>query len=449
MSSTQQPAETASTAPTLNEKSSGVPADEPKLEEGGTPAAAPKPGMQVPDGGWEAWSVVIAGWLILFCTFGFVNAYGSLQVYYVRALEKSDSQVAWIGSFQLWLQFSAGLVVGKVFDEGYGKALVVGGSALYILCVYMTSLCKEYWQVFLAQGLGMGLGLGILFLPAISVIPQWFGRKRALATGIVVSGSSVGGIVFPIMINKLIDSHGYAFAVRACAYIITGCLVIAASLIKFRIPGRKHRPAHMQLPPPDFKSIMTHKTYWVTIVAIFLIMWGLFLPIFFMQVFAELNGIDTNLAFYLLSILNAASVFGRIVPNFLADRFGCFNLLTSVSSCAAILIFVFPLATSKGSIIVFALLYGFFSGAYVSLIPGCMTSLSSNFGEIGVRIGFANAIVSIAALTGSPIDGALLGSGPFHWWKPVGFSGAVVAAGSVVLFVARTMHAREKGTNKV
>jgi MFS family permease len=61
----------------------------------------------------------------------------------------------------------------------------------------MTSLCKEYWQVFLAQGVLGGIGLGTMFLPAVGVIPHWFQRRRALATGLVVSGSSVGGICFP------------------------------------------------------------------------------------------------------------------------------------------------------------------------------------------------------------------------------------------------------------
>jgi hypothetical protein len=61
----------------------------------------------------------------------------------------------------------------------------------------MTSLCKTYWQVFLAQGLAGGIGLGILFLPALAVVPHWFQRRRALATGIIISGSSVGGIAFP------------------------------------------------------------------------------------------------------------------------------------------------------------------------------------------------------------------------------------------------------------
>jgi len=121
--------------------------------------------------------------------------------------------------------------------------------------------------------------------------------------------------------------------------------------------------------------------------------------------FAELHGVDSNLAFYLLSILNAASIFGRLLPNFLADKFGNYNLVICASGASSVLIFIWPVAKSKGALIVFALLYGFFSGAYVSLLPGCLTSLSSHVGEIGARIGLGWSVVAIAALTGPPILG--------------------------------------------
>ena len=120
---------------------------------------------------------------------------------------------------------------------------------------------------------------------------------------------------------------------------------------------------------------------------------------------------NKNLAFYLLAILNAASIFGRLIPNFLADKFGSFNLVISASTCTAILIFVWPTATNTGGMLAFTLLYGFFSGAYVSLVPACVASLSSHIGEIGARIGFAWAVISFAALTGPPILGYVRCSG--------------------------------------
>ncbi|KAH7103233.1 major facilitator superfamily domain-containing protein, partial [Auriculariales sp. MPI-PUGE-AT-0066] len=259
-----QQSETASgTAPRSSEKGPSPVTDSlAKLEDGGSPAGTPAPSLQAPpDGGWEAWSTVLAGWLILFCTFGYTNSFGIFESYYVGALGKSASEIAWIGSFQLWLQFSIGLIVGRAFDDGYGKALVIGGAAFYIICIFLTSLCKEYWQVFLAQGLGVGLGLGVLFLSAISVLPQWFQRKRVLAIGIVMSGSGVGGVGFPIMLNKLIEHHNYAYAVRTSGYLIIGLLIIACALMRFRVSGRKKRPAHLQVPTSNFRSIIRHKTY--------------------------------------------------------------------------------------------------------------------------------------------------------------------------------------------
>ncbi|EIN11718.1 MFS general substrate transporter [Punctularia strigosozonata HHB-11173 SS5] len=373
-------------------------------------AAPAPPAFNVPDGGWEAWSVVAGGWFALFSTFGYVNAFGVYQAYYVEKLGRSDSAVSWIGSFQLWLMFTMGLFTGKLFDEGHCRLLIFVGSVFYIVALFMTSLCTEYWQVFLAQGVCGGIGLGILFLPALSVVPQWFQKRRAFATGVVTTGSSVGGVVFPIMLNHLFNSVGYAKGVRASAYIILGCLVLVNLLIKPRIPGRSKRPAHMQFPAPDMKSILTHDAYWATIGGGFLIMWGLFFPLFYIQVFAQSHGVNENLSFYLLSILNATSIFGRTLPNLLADKFGVMNMLIGAAFCAGVLNFVWLACTSEGASIVFSILYGFFSGAYVSIMPGVIASLSSHIGEVGVRMGFAWSIIALAALTGTPIDGYVHGS---------------------------------------
>jgi len=85
------------------------------------------------------------------------------------------------------------------------------------------------------------------------------------------------------MINKLIASHGFPYAVRSTVCLIAICLFIACFLVKFRAPKRKDLPPHLQLPPPDFKAIFRHKAYWLAILGGFLIMWGLFVPIFYLQ----------------------------------------------------------------------------------------------------------------------------------------------------------------------
>jgi len=56
----------------------------------------------------------------------------------------------------------------------------------------MTSICTEYWQIVLAQGLVTGIGAGALFLPSITIIPMYFTTRKALAQGIAATGSSIG-----------------------------------------------------------------------------------------------------------------------------------------------------------------------------------------------------------------------------------------------------------------
>lgn len=56
----------------------------------------------------------------------------------------------------------------------------------------------DYYQIFLTQGVGLGIGIGFTFVPCIGVLVQHFSKRRALAVGIVLTGGSVGSIIFPI-----------------------------------------------------------------------------------------------------------------------------------------------------------------------------------------------------------------------------------------------------------
>lgn len=93
---------------------------------------------------------------------------------------------------QAFLLIGLGILAGPLYDQGYLRSLVLVGSVLVVFGMLMTGLCVHYWQLMLAQGIVVGLGSGCLFLPSIAVLPQYFEKRRALATGIGSSGSAVG-----------------------------------------------------------------------------------------------------------------------------------------------------------------------------------------------------------------------------------------------------------------
>ncbi|QRV85479.1 major facilitator superfamily transporter [Ceratobasidium sp. AG-Ba] len=378
----------------------------------------------VPDGGLKAWMTVAGSWLILFCTFGYLNAFGVFEDYYARdyLTSKTTSVVSWIGSTQLCLLFMMGLVSGKLFDLGYFHWCIGIGSLIYVFCLFMLSLAhkNEYYQVFLPQAIGLGLSQGLLFLPSVGVISHHFKKRRSLAMGIVLTGSSCGGIIFPVMLNNIIKQSGFGWGVRATAFVVLGCLVAANLMMKTRLPPKADRAPP---PPPDIRGIVTHGVFQLTVAGSFLIMLGIWFPIFYVQLFAIVHDIDANLAFYSLAILNASSIFGRTIPNLLADKFGIFNVIIPCSAIVGVLVFAMFGVKSAGALIVFSILYGFFSGAFVSLISPMFVALARHMHEVGARLGLGFAVVGIATLIGTPISGALL-TDENLWYRPIVFAGS-------------------------
>lgn len=126
----------------------------------------------------------------------------------------------------------------------------------------------------------------------------------------------------------------------------------------------------------------------------------------YIDVSAVYVGVDPDFSFYLISIANAASGLGRICAGAAADRVGAINVMAPCTLLAGVMTFIWPHATSRGSLIAVAIVYGFGSGAYVSLCAVPMIA----FGEmhdVGRRVGMAMTILALGALAGPPISGAI------------------------------------------
>ena len=201
------------------------------------------------------------------------SAFGVYQDYYVRIFLPSytPSAIGWIGSTQLFFQFSMGIFAGRLFDAGYFYYLISFGSLLYLAAYYLLSLAHQdaFYQVFLCQGVAAGLAQGFLFLPAVSVIAHHFKRKRSFAMGLVITGSSCGGLVFPIMLNRLIASGGFAQATRAVAYLCTGLMALAILLMRTNMPPPPSKSKTIQSTPPaplpTTRELLLDKPYMVAV----------------------------------------------------------------------------------------------------------------------------------------------------------------------------------------
>lgn len=103
-----------------------------------------------------------------------------------------------------------GLIVGKLYDIFCPRHIILIGSFLHVFGLMMASLAIKIHQLLLSQGVCSAIGAAAIFQPAMGCIPGWFSRRRGAAYRVVSTESSIGGVVFPIMVNRLMKSVGYA-----------------------------------------------------------------------------------------------------------------------------------------------------------------------------------------------------------------------------------------------
>ncbi|KAF3396472.1 Riboflavin transporter MCH5 [Penicillium rolfsii] len=401
----------------------------------------------------QGWTCVSGSFLALFCTFGFLNAIGVFQTKYQKETLKSftPSSISWIFAVQICLMWALGPLYGRILDT-YGPAPVLYPcSILCILSLCMTSIAHQYYQIFLAQGLGFGIGAGGVFTSAMVCVGQWFSRRRGLAIGISSCGASVGGVVFPVFLQSVIKVAGFDAAVRWTALMVGVFLGAACWLIKARLPGKRWDRETKWF---DTGLFGERQFAWYTFGAYF-VMWGLWGPFDFLSSMAEAKGFSSTLSLYLISILNASSIFGRIIPPYLADHIGHFNVLTACAMLTggSMLILWLPLNyhPSHAGIIAFALVYGFVSGAVVSLLMPCVAKTGS-LDTLGQRFGTFQMVISVSCLTGLPIMGGILNRQSATETDFSGlqlFSSITTLLGAGGLMVSTYLLSRSHGTWKV
>jgi len=320
---------------------------------------------------------------------------------------------------------------------------MIAGSVLYVGTLFAQAQVQQdaYYQVFLSQAVGQGMAMGTLFLPAMAVVGHHFQKRRALAMGLAVTGSSTGGIIFPILINNVIKERGYQWGVRAAGFFVLGACIMGNLLMRPR-----YAPQHTKPPAPSIFKLLRDPPYMVATFGLSLCGLGLFFVFFYIQLYTQTQGISENLSFYTLAIVNAASVFGRSLPNLIADRFGILQVMVPSVFVTGVMVFAMFGVKSVGAVVIFCLIYGFSSGAFVSLMAPLLAVLSDHVSEMGLRMGVAYFCIGLFALVGTPIEGALIGPGPvYDWWKAEVFAGIVMLAASGMLALAALLLAKKRG----
>ncbi|KZF24822.1 putative monocarboxylate transporter [Xylona heveae TC161] len=397
-------------------------------------ASAASESADYPEGGVRAWLVVLGSWSAMIPSMGLLNSLGILHAWVsAHQLEGySESSVGWIfGAYGFFL-YVAGAQAGAIFDAYGPNYIIIPGSIGIVAAIICLSFSEAYYQIFLSFSVLGGLSASALFTPAVSSVGHWFNLRRGYATGIACTAGGLGGVIFPIIILFAAPKIGFPWAIRIIALLSAVLCLLACILLKTRLPPNKSAGASV-----DFKALKDVK-YASTTIAVFLVEFAVFIPITYIASYAVHVGVHNELSYALIVFLNLGAVPGRFLPGLVADRVGRFNVMVLTSIVCALLTLALWLSAGKSTpaIICYAVFFGFWSGAAISLTPVCISQVCATE-DYGKRNGTTFTISSIGTLTGIPIAGAIQQRDHGGYEGLIIFGGVLYLAAAIAFALAR------------
>ncbi|KAI1318988.1 putative MFS monocarboxylate transporter [Xylariaceae sp. FL0255] len=402
----------------------------------------------------KSWLAVLGASFALYSTVGYVNAFGVFQEYYAQTLlkEYTESDISWIGSVAIFLFFLLAPAAGVAVDKFGSSTLLVIGSVGQLIAIFLSSLATQYYQLFLSQSVLLGLSMAFILTPAVAVVSRRMPHRRGLALGIVIGGSSIAGVIWPILLDRLLysDGVGFGWTMRIVGFNMLPLLAIAIITVK-DVPVKKNVPAPepnntavttdesgSDQEKPKAKSpvmeVITNPTYAMLCGSMAFVYLGLFIPFFYISSYAVAKGVSSGTSLYLISAINASSFFGRVLPGYFADKYGHFNILVLGILFSGVISLTWTAAFNLPGMIFFSLAYGFTSGTIISLQTACAAKVSKREHQ-GRAIGLLQGAEAIPALIGTPISGQILLRSGYVGLSI--FTGIVLIAGGIGLTITR------------
>ena len=298
-----------------------------------------------PDKGY-AWVMALAGFLLLFSTWGANGSYGVYLSYWMNNHIFPGAKArdyALIGSMVLCLAQSLSPLAQMLSAIIGIKPVMIIGLALYFIGYFMASYTHELWQLYLSQGFVLGLGFALIFNPMNTLMPEWFDKKRGISSGITVSASGVGGVIFSLTSQSLIDeTDDFRWSLKMIAIVCVVLQIVIVVLTKPRIPKTRLK---------TFKEIRTRASvmfnfkvvklwYLHSITMWFLLVLGCYIiSLFSLSSYCTFVGFSQKVGSDMTAVFNGCQAIGRLFIGLSSDYSGRVNLALVLNIVMIVLIF--------------------------------------------------------------------------------------------------------------
>ncbi|CAO2655786.1 Nn.00g045890.m01.CDS01 [Neocucurbitaria sp. VM-36] len=409
---------------------------------GGTPENAPYSVTAIPDGGY-GWVIVACCFVTTFCHNGIINCWGVLQAALLDSTLKNvpPSTLAYVGTMALSGGALYGLAAVRLMRVVGSQYTILLGVFLMGMSLIGASFCTlNLAGLFGTAGLTGGIGMAMVYAVTNALPVQYFSARLGLANGLIKLGGGIGGCVMAIALEAMYQRVGIAWTFRFQGLLTIGIGMPAAWMLKDRVPLRN-------VPFVDwtmFRSVPFIATFIASAIGVF----ALFVPPYYLPLFAQSIGLSSSTGAGLVAAFNACNAIGRFIAGPLCDKFGPLNMfvITMVLNAVSMLA-IWPVSNTLAPLVLFATLNGVANGSYFTTQP---TVVAGIFGPGRAAVAMSMSVTGWTGgyLMGAPIAGYLLqaaggrqgdGTGQsIHVYRPaIFYAGGTATVSALCVLVAR------------
>lgn len=226
---------------------------------------------------------------------------------------------------------------GVLLDKWGAKRVILFGSVILALAYFLYSKVNSIYQIY---GIHVLLALALATsgsMPNIILISTWFKKYRGLALGIILTGTSMGGLLFPIPLNAYISTEGWRSAMVLLATMPIILMVLVILFVKntpkeigLKALGEEENNTSEELIKTglDFKQALRKPMFWLIGFCGFLTFYAVVSIVSNTVLYGLESGLKVGEAVKLLSIYAVFAVIGKFFFSFLTDYFSPYLIFT-------------------------------------------------------------------------------------------------------------------------
>ncbi|GAB3102493.1 MFS transporter [Aestuariicella hydrocarbonica] len=305
--------------------------------------------------------------------------------------------------------------IGAALDRFSMRRLMLAGSALVAVGFLLLSITTSMVQVLVIYAVFMAMG-SILLGPIASsaLLARWFTRRRGLAMGIAASGSAIGGLLLPPLLQMLIDSYEWRDALRMFGVLIFALTAPVIALLVIDRPTPEQQAAEAGtaastaggdtavLEPVG--SVFKDRNFWLIAMIIGILFCGPMALVSNIIQFVGGMGIEASEGALLISIFSAATFTGKMLCACIVDHINK-RLGLAVTLCSlAVGMLLFLQAQGFSLLVVACLITGMASGTAL-LFWSVILAQVYGPNRVGQMMGKMNLIIMPLTLLAPPLFG--------------------------------------------